>query len=159
MVLRLLSKTPGSAIAAGVGIVESLANENLAPYHSTLNRLGHMKTGVVELASGIALYYFDILGGEELTTVAIRDLISSAFDQFAAKKPFGFLASADTIEVRNLSPNAAVQVIVDGSSVGVQATTDGSGNATIKLSSALSKGKHNIVVIAGSKAVHFVAPV
>jgi len=68
------------------------------------------------------------------------------------KTPFAIATDASTIEVKNLDASKPVSLYIDGSSVNINVTTDSSGNATIKLSTAMSSGKHNILVHTGFKA-------
>jgi len=94
----------------------------------------------------------------ELAVRAVRVIgsygVYKALNKLARREPSVVLTDTSTVSVINLDPNKAVEVWVDGSKVSFATapTTDGNGNATITLPSALAAGTHKVMVNTGFRA-------
>jgi hypothetical protein len=83
--------------------------------------------------------------------------VYKTLNKLTRREPSVVLTDTSTISVINLDPNKTVEVWVDGSKVSFVTasttdTTDGNGNATITLPSALAAGTHKVMVNTGFKA-------
>ena len=80
--------------------------------------------------------------------------VYKTLNKLTRREPSVVLTDTSTVDVINLDANKTVEVWVDGSKVSFATapTTDGNGNATITLPSALAAGTHKIMVNTGFKA-------
>ncbi len=153
---RLKEKTLGSGISGLTLILNDTLYENVAMVHKYLGYLRQAKDMVVPLAYSAVGMVMNLPGADDAMAVGIASGLRGAFDAFIFKKPFAYAKDASTIEVFNLDANATITVIIDGSEVSFSTapTTDANGNATITLPTALSAGKHDLIVKTTKKAFY-----
>jgi hypothetical protein len=77
--------------------------------------------------------------------------LDDAIKVYVYDEPIGWFTDANTLVVRNLGAYSGTAgdwtVLVDGSGVTVSAVEGDTGKATLHLGTAVSKGKHDVVVI------------
>jgi len=151
---RLRERAVGAAVASGVGVAHRALYDNLAPYHRVMGNLRRFNEGILPLGYAILGGMANLVGWDDALALGIYKEIEAAYDEMARKLPFCFAKDASNIACFNLDPNTQVSIRVDGSAVNVNVSTDASGNVTITLPSALSAGKHKIIVSTTSKAYY-----
>jgi len=151
---RLRERAVGAAVASGVGVAHRVLYDNLPQYHRVMGNLRRFNEGILPLGYAIIGGMANLVGWDDALALGIYKEVEAAYDEMARKLPFCFAKDASTLQCFNLDPNAAVSVKVDGSAVSVNASTDANGNVTITLPSALSAGKHDVIVSTTAKAFY-----
>jgi hypothetical protein len=153
---KIVEKGVGGGIAGLSLVLNDVVYENVAFIHKYLGNLRQAKDCVIPLGYGAVGLGFNLMGADESLTVGIASGLKGVFDALVFKKPFAFAKDPSTIQVYNLDPNDTIQVIVDGSAVtfATAPMTDSNGNATITLPTAMSSGKHEIIVKTSKKAFY-----
>jgi len=153
---RLKEKAIGSGVGGLTLILNDTLYENVSFIHKYLGYLRQAKDMVVPMSYSLIGMVMNLPGADESLSIGIASGLKGVFDAFVFKKPFAYAKDASTIEVFNLDANETITVIIDGSEVSfsTEPTTDANGNATIKLPSALSSGKHDLIVRTSKKAFY-----
>lgn len=151
----LMDKAVGTGVGALGLVTEEELFENIAAYHKALGTLRQAHKGVVAAGLGLAGIIIDIKGVDDALSVGLAEMLYGGYEALVKKKPFCKANSGTEIECWGLDANATISSIkVDGNDVTVSATTDANGYVKITLSSALSSGKHDLVVVTGKKAFY-----
>lgn len=160
----IINKLREKAVGIGVGgltlIGEDALFENIAGYHKFMGKLKQAHKGILPSiigVVGIATGYIS----EEPLVVGLANIIDGLYKFYIDKKPFAYAVDSTTIEAFNLDANANVSVSIDGTAVSFTTPpkTDANGYVKITLPTAMSSGKHEIVVSTGKKAFYGVVVV
>lgn len=164
---NLKSKFEESAEGGAVGslaiIIHRLAKENVGAYYRLASKLELMDDAILPsiygLIGGFAGEKFELPGWDYALSVGVAELVKGLYVRFVEKKPYIVVPDSSHVNAYNLTPNSSVTLIIDGTQQNVTATTDANGNVSITLSTALSSGKHEIIVTAGKKSAYAVVVV
>lgn len=133
---------------------------NVPQFHSFAGRLRQAHRSIIPLAYSIisSIGNLGLPGTEESLTIGLASALDGAYRFMVAKEPFAYAPDNKTIEVFNLEASKSITLYIDGvSQTGfTPTTTDANGNAKISLPTELASGKHDVIVIAGKKAVYTV---
>ncbi|MEM1925383.1 MAG: hypothetical protein QXH44_09980 [Pyrobaculum sp.] len=149
-VIRRLDIT--TTVLGGAVLIGEKELRKLAPYYKNVYKYTRwFDDAVLPLAVGAVGVAVRQPLLQKMFILGLMQAIRGAYDGFVAKEPFVY-ADSSTIEIWNFDAGETPKVIIDGSSVTVNVTTDSNGYAKITLPSELSAGVHAVAVATSKKA-------
>lgn len=150
-VIRRLDIT--TTVLGGAVLIGEKELRKLAPYYKNVYKYTRwFDDAVLPLAVGAVGVAIRQPLLQKMFVLGLMQAIRGAYDGFVAKEPFVYASDSSTIEIWNFDAGETPKVIIDGSSVTVNVTTDNAGYAKISLPSALSSGIHAVAVATSKKA-------
>ncbi|MEM4451459.1 MAG: hypothetical protein QXF74_05655 [Nitrososphaerota archaeon] len=150
-VIRRLDIT--TTVLGGAVLIGEKELRKLAPYYKNVYKYTKwFDDAVLPLAVGAVGVAIRQSLLQKMFVLGLMQAIRGAYDGFVAKEPFVYASDSTTLEIWNFDANETPRLIVDGSPITVNVTTDSNGYAKITLPSALSSGVHAIAVATSSKA-------
>jgi hypothetical protein len=142
----------------GYGIGKWIGREYTIRFGRSIGNAGEFGGLALTIAGGVAQLLRDYPYEEDVKRVASGFALAGLDDLIAVRiydEPIAWFTDSNTLVVRNLGAfsNTASNwtVRVDGESVSVSSVEGDAGSATLHLATAVSKGKHDVIItVAGA---------
>lgn len=154
---NLRSSLIGTIAAGTTVIVDNQLFTSMAQYHKAMGKLRHFREGLMPIVYSLIAGSLRLPGAYESVSIGLFKELEALYREMVIKEPFCYAPSSTQIECWNLDPNVPIGLIVDGTSTVAPAQnvlTDSAGHVVITLSTALSPGKHEILVQGRAKGFH-----
>jgi hypothetical protein len=144
---------PWLGYLVGYSVGKWLGREYQLRFGRRVGNLGEFGGVALTLAGGAVQFLKDLPYEEDIKRVAGGVALTGLDEIFTVRlydEPVAWFTDQNTLVVKNLgafnSDKTKWSVIVDGSEVGIASVEGDTGKATINLSTAVSKGKRDVIV-------------
>jgi hypothetical protein len=144
---------PMLSTTLGYGIGKYIAREYQIRYGRRTGNLGEFGGLAVTIVGGALQFVRDYEYEEDVRRIAVGASLAGLDDLVTVRvydEPIAWFTDSNTLVVKNLgaynSDKTKWEVLVDGSNVGIASVEGDAGKATIHLSTAVQKGKRDVVI-------------